>query len=46
MSRKTINVDSKTYETLKSFCNQNGILISKLVEKIILEYVQSNKGKK
>jgi hypothetical protein len=46
MSRKTINIEDSVYSILKDFCKSNGIIISKLVEKMIIEYVKQNKAKK
>jgi hypothetical protein len=45
VSRKTINIEESIYFILKDFCKENGIVIGKLVEKIIIEYVKLNKVK-
>lgn len=46
MKRKTINIDPIVYNTLKDFCEENALILSKLVEKMIMEYVEQNKAEK
>ena len=41
-----MNIDSNIYELLKDICKKNGLIMSKIVEKLITEYVEQHKAKK
>lgn len=46
MKRKTINIDPNVYVKVKDFCQKNALILSRLIEKIILDYLEQNKVKK
>ena len=42
-NRRTLTIDSTIYEKFKSFCDKNNFKISKHAEKIISQYVDTEK---
>ena len=41
--RKSIPINSKLYETLKSHCKERGLILKSLVEKLIIQKLQDGK---
>jgi hypothetical protein len=41
--RITLNVDSKVYEEFQKFCEENDIIISKRVERLMNKELEENK---
>jgi hypothetical protein len=46
--RVTLNLDSRVYKEFQEFCEENDIIISKRVERLIINEIDKNKkrGKK
>jgi len=42
----TINIDSRIYDSFHKFCNDNDIIISKRIERLMNNEVQKNKSVK
>lgn len=43
--RRTVNINDKTYKSLKTYCDNNGLKIKWLLEKIIMKYIDENQTK-
>lgn len=43
--RITLNVDSKVYAEFHKFCEENDIIISKRVERLMIKELEENKKK-
>jgi hypothetical protein len=44
--RITLSVDSKVYEEFQKFCEENDIIISKRVERLMNKELEENKKRK
>jgi len=39
---KAIQIDTKVHEQLKKYCNENGLKMQKLIEKLIINEINRN----
>ena len=43
--KKTITINSETYDIIKSYCQKNGLKITWFTEKTLLNYITENEKK-
>jgi hypothetical protein len=43
-TKKTIGLTIETYDKIKSYCLENGLKIGWLTERVLLDYIKTNKN--